>query len=216
MDESILKKCLGCGKAKAPAEFYGNGRGGLMSRCKACFLAEQQRKRDARPAKPRKSPEQKFWERVDKSGPIPEHVPELGPCWVWTACRTAAGYGVVGISREKIYAHRLSWRLAHGDAGGMCVLHRCDNRARVNPAHLFLGSKLDNTADMMAKRRGRVPEHRGAECYQAKLSDETALDALRQYADGVSQTEIARRHGVTIQAIHQLVKRKTWRHLQWP
>ena len=37
---------------------------------------------------PRAAPstlEERFWRKVDKNGPIPEHRPELGPCWVWTA-----------------------------------------------------------------------------------------------------------------------------------
>jgi hypothetical protein len=35
----------------------------------------------------------------------------------------------------------------------MCVLHKCDRRACVNPDHLFTGTKKDNTLDMMRKGR---------------------------------------------------------------
>jgi hypothetical protein len=28
---------------------------------------------------------ERFWSKVDRNGPVPEHRPELGPCWVWTA-----------------------------------------------------------------------------------------------------------------------------------
>ena|ERR1700694_1946906 len=27
----------------------------------------------------------RFWLKVNQNGPVPEHRPELGPCWVWTA-----------------------------------------------------------------------------------------------------------------------------------
>lgn len=30
----------------------------------------------------------RFWEKVNKDGPIPEHQPELGPCWEWTGATT--------------------------------------------------------------------------------------------------------------------------------
>jgi hypothetical protein len=30
-----------------------------------------------------KTLEERFWEKVDKNGPVPAHRPELGPCWVW-------------------------------------------------------------------------------------------------------------------------------------
>ena len=47
-----------------------------------------------RRALPRGLPrEDYFWDKVNLDGPIPEHRPELGPCWVWTGATDEKGYG---------------------------------------------------------------------------------------------------------------------------
>ena len=99
---------------------------------------------------------ERFWAKVDRSGPGPEHRPELGPCWQWTASRTRAGYGKFSIRRGCFEeSHRVSWRLHSGPIpDGLWVLHHCDNPPCVRPSHLFLGTNADNVADMLAKGRG--------------------------------------------------------------
>lgn len=105
----------------------------------------------------------RFWARVT--------VTESG-CWEWTGCRlppkpgAASGYGVLGSGRTNakghpfnLYAHRLSWEIAHGEEvpDGKYVCHHCDNPCCIRPDHLFLGTASDNTRDMYAKGRGRRP-----------------------------------------------------------
>ena len=103
----------------------------------------------------RRSPEERFWEKVDRSG---------GPdsCWLWLAHTNPKGYGrfaVGGRDGGQEGAHRASWRLHHGEIPpGMRVLHNCpagDNPTCVNPAHLWLGTDKDNMDDMVAKGRAR-------------------------------------------------------------
>lgn len=42
----------------------------------------------------RPSPDQRFWAKVNKDGPIPIHRPDLGQCWVWTG-ESRHGYGFI-------------------------------------------------------------------------------------------------------------------------
>lgn len=105
-----------------------------------------------------KTTKQRFWSKVDRNGPA---HPELGTrCWVWTAS-TAAGYGNFCVRRPlNVGSHRFSWELSNGPIPeGLWVLHRCDNRRCVNPAHLFLGTAKDNVRDMIAKGRDVPPPY---------------------------------------------------------
>jgi hypothetical protein len=76
-------------------------------------------------------------------------------CILWAGALTSNGYGKVGTSdggTER--AHRVVWRELRGPIpDSLCVLHKCDVRRCVNPEHLFLGTKKDNTHDMMRKGR---------------------------------------------------------------
>lgn len=76
-------------------------------------------------------------------------------CWEWCGSRVGAGYGRLIVEGQAIGAHRLAYEVFVGPIpDGLWVLHHCDNPPCVNPDHLFLGTALDNTRDMLAKGRG--------------------------------------------------------------
>jgi len=101
--------------------------------------------------------EENFWKKVDKNGPTPAHKPELGPCWVWTACQNPRGYGEFQYFGKRTHAHRVVWFLTRDVEipKHLYVCHRCDTPSCVNPDHLFLGTAKENAQD--AKAKGRLP-----------------------------------------------------------
>lgn len=101
----------------------------------------------------------RFWALVQKGA----------DCWLWSGFNNPKGYGNFTIeSGRVVLSHRFAYEISVGVIPeGSCVLHRCDTPACVNPAHLFIGSKADNNADMMAKGRYARGERNGL----SKLDD---------------------------------------------
>lgn len=89
---------------------------------------------------------------------------------------------------------------------GVCVLHKCDTPACVNPNHLRLGTHADNMADKV--RRGR--QARGERHTRAKLT-RNDVDAIRWAVSmGVSHRRLAEAYRLSSGAIASAVYR--WRH----
>jgi hypothetical protein len=115
----------------------------------------------------------RFWEKVDKNGPIPEYRPELGPCWIWTAYKSNEGYGQISGERRKprhIYVHRFSYELLNGPIlEGLTLDHLCRVRCCVNPGHLEPVTNRENIL------RGTAPsanQSRQTHCVNGHLFDD--------------------------------------------
>lgn len=87
---------------------------------------------------------QRFWAKVDKSGPVPEYRPELGPCWIWTgAINARTGYGNFG--RPQKLPHRISYEVTVGPIPKPLEIdHLCRVRHCVRPEHLEAVTKQVN------------------------------------------------------------------------
>jgi hypothetical protein len=97
---------------------------------------------------------------------------------------------------------------------GLQVMHTCDVRACINPAHLELGTQSKNMRDAYA--RDRHPgngDQRGERHPRAKLSV-LDVEAIRVRAQrGESHTAIARDYPVVRSHISLIVRRRSWSHL---
>lgn len=95
--------------------------------------------------------------RQTKEGFYKRYVELDNGCWNFTGAIGRGGYGLASYHGKIHHAHRLSWILTNGEIpNGLLACHKCDNRLCINPAHLFLGTNLDNTIDMMNKGRHRT------------------------------------------------------------
>jgi hypothetical protein len=83
--------------------------------------------------------DERFWNQVDKHGPI--QMADLGRCLVWTGSRGSGGYGQLRLSnpRRLVYAHRYAYEVALDPIpADLEVAHVCGNHTCVNPDHLKL------------------------------------------------------------------------------
>jgi hypothetical protein len=177
----------------------------------------------------------RFWAKVDCSG-------GLDACWLWLGKRTPRGYGRCTRHSREYYAHRLAWLYTYGAWPTAQACHNCpggDNTSCVNPRHLFNGTPAEHGRDRAAKgqvlsgdqhpmhrhpeRRARGARHgsqtrpervaRGERARAARLTVAQVQAVRAAVRDGARVTVVARQYGVSHSAIHNIVQRKTWRHV---
>lgn len=136
-------------------------------------------------------------------------------CWNWTGGITKTGYGILYVGDTYHLAHRLAYGEFVGPIpDGLFILHRCDNRACVNPDHLRAGTHADNMADMKERQRYKLPPKtaraRGERNQNAKLSVEAVRDIL---SSELTKAALAEKYGVDKRTVQSVRARKSWRHV---
>lgn len=161
----------------------------------------------------------RFWARV-KLGAENE-------CWEWTGACHTFGHGAVNVGVRpfewgeatlgpgNMVTSRVAWVLANrrNVPEGMVVMHSCDNPPCCNPAHLTLGTRLDNNQDCHRKGRySRITRVRGEASYNAVLTKEIVVEVKRRLERGEYPRAIAGSLGVSRYAVEAVRNGLTW---QW-
>lgn len=133
-------------------------------------------------------------------------------CWLWEGSFRRDGYGQINVGSPKapLATHRVAYQITFGKIpNGKCVLHTCDVRACVNPQHLFLGTRGDNTNDMVQKGRACFGEKQP----NSKLKTEQVQQIRKRFIAGERNRDLAVLFSVSPSHIHRLVYNKQWKHL---
>jgi hypothetical protein len=126
-------------------------------------------------------------------------------CWNWTGSIRDDGYGRFSYDNDKFWtAHRFMMEMTGHNIDGWMVLHKCDNRKCVNPAHLYLGTHQDNMRDMVKSGNGK-----GERSGKTKLT-QVDVDWIREYHREFSRARMAKVLGISKQSVSQIVNHKSW------
>lgn len=138
--------------------------------------------------------ENRFWAKVDKSG----------ACWLWTGSLDSSGYGLFRVVGRLWKAHRFSVVLSGTTIPvGMVVRHTCDTPACVNPAHLIVGTSLENAHDRDS--RGRAVRGRGNQ----RLTTARAALLRERFARGARAAELAAEFGISSSHVYRVARGET-------
>ena len=135
-------------------------------------------------------------------------------CWQWIGSLNDQGYAMAFVRQGTFRASRLSYELFVAPIpDGMDILHdpvKCNNPACINPSHLRCGTHYENMMDRVVSETLQKGENH----YFTHLKDDDIREIRRLYTEEhVKQDEIGAYYGVDFVTIHDIIKAKTWKHV---
>lgn len=163
----------------------------------------------------RKDPKEYLYANLDFNAPE--------GCWNWTGDKNDRGYGTfrnrimgeyMGFKKATA-ASRASWVIHFGLIPTTdWVLHKCDNAACCNPAHLYVGTPQQNVDDMVSRERNSRGEDRpAAKLTEAQVREIRALRGKRGDKGRMKVKALAERFGVSGGTIQKIIYRAAWTHV---
>lgn len=130
-------------------------------------------------------------------------------CWLWTGPLERIGYARICVNGRMTYVHRVAYELVNGPIpDGAEVMHRCDVRNCINPAHLQLGTHRENMADCKRKGRLAVGERAG----RARITAAQAAEIRTRYIPHkVSTVKLGREYGISHETVRAIIQGRSWR-----
>lgn len=150
--------------------------------------------------------ENELWNRIGR------HTDqEPGGCWNWTGA-TNGGLPVLRLAtgprgiRKLINVHRVVWALENGRLHkGRLVRRTCGNGLCVNPEHLELAGVRPPQA---------INHRRGSQHPTSKLTEADVRIIRSTWKKRTDTVGLADRFGVSPDTIVNVVKRRSWRHVE--
>lgn len=159
--------------------------------------------------------------RYDVTKDIQDHLEknviiDANDCWIWqlsTLVPPKLPYGQVKYNGKQYRVHNLMYRLIYGEIPkGLNVLHECDVPQCCNPKHLFLGTVMDNSIDMMSKGRAACGE-KNANTY---LLEAQVINLLQRHADGARIEHLAEEYKMSPNTLKAILYGQSWSYLPRP
>lgn len=127
-----------------------------------------------------------------------------------------AVYPISWVDGKTCPTHRLVYAESRGlhisEITGAVVMHLCDNRHCINPAHLQIATQKDNIRDMWTKGRQGEKWMAGSKHPLAKITEDD-VRWIRTEGRRMTGKDLAKKFGVSVASISMIRSGRTWKHV---